>query len=347
MNFEKFAQQLEELTEFFAYLRQRFSAEELSDLDRDVLMDYVRDLYATLRKNGEASQPSQARAQVTKQQLAASTTTEQPKQQTPPAPVVLEIVEPSEEPTAELIAEVVQELQQAPQAQAEEIPAPQTAAAEEVVLEEMPLVLEVEQPQQEEQPVEIEVVETVEAETVEAVEVVEAEEMPYEEVHTQQPPHSTTGELQIMQSDLPTTQQGGSGTQLPEVVFEVVEFEDEPQEEAPAYVPPPPRFNAEYDDLFVFKATGELSQKLAESRIEDLNKAMGLNDKFLYINELFGGNSGRFKQAIDHFNTECRDLDDAREYIERELIQTFRWLTPLKTNLAKEFIKLLRRRYLR
>ncbi len=324
MNFDKFAQQLEELNEFFAYLKQRFSAEELSDLDRDVLMDYVRDLYATLRVGAEPSKRAASSAANTKLKQEAAAVQQQAQARSLP----LEIVEPAKEPETALVVETVADLLASQQ---ENTPAQEPEKQEEV---EAPLVVEIVEDAQAEYSQEAEYTETEEVEYVEAEEVFDTP--------TNHTSSSPANELQIMNSDLKATQNDDSATRLPEVVFEVVDFEDEE-----VYTPPPPRFNAEYDDLFAFKTTGELSQKLADSRVEDLHKSMGLNDKFLYINELFGGNSTRFKQAIDHFNTECRDLDDAREYIERELIQTFRWLTPLKTSLAKDFIKLLRRRYLR
>ena len=57
-------------------------------------------------------------------------------------------------------------------------------------------------------------------------------------------------------------------------------------------------FKSEYDELFEFKAAAELSQRLSETKINDLNKSMGLNEKFFYINELFGGNSAKFRTCI-------------------------------------------------
>jgi len=104
-------------------------------------------------------------------------------------------------------------------------------------------------------------------------------------------------------------------------------------------------FNEDYDDLFLFKEATDLSQKLSATPLKDLNKALGLNEKFLYINELFGGDVAKFQAAIKVLNDE-KGFDSARSYIESELIETYSWTKKIKKPIAKDFIKLVRRRYL-
>jgi len=104
-------------------------------------------------------------------------------------------------------------------------------------------------------------------------------------------------------------------------------------------------FNEDYDGLFLFKEATDLSQKLSASPLKDLNKALGLNEKFLYINELFGGDVAKFQAAIKVLNDE-KDFDAARSYIESELVETYTWMKKVKQPIAKDFVKLVRRRYL-
>jgi hypothetical protein len=104
-------------------------------------------------------------------------------------------------------------------------------------------------------------------------------------------------------------------------------------------------FNEDYDELFLFKEATDLSQKLSATPLKDLNKALGLNEKFLYINELFGGDVAKFQAAIKVLNDE-KDFDTARSYIESELIETYGWMKKVKAPIAKDFVKLVRRRYL-
>lgn len=107
----------------------------------------------------------------------------------------------------------------------------------------------------------------------------------------------------------------------------------------------PNGFNEDYDSLFLFKEATDLSQKLSATPLKDLNKALGLNEKFLYINELFGGDVAKFQAAIKVLNDE-KDFDAARSYIETQLVETYNWMKKVKQPIAKDFVKLVRRRYL-
>lgn len=104
-------------------------------------------------------------------------------------------------------------------------------------------------------------------------------------------------------------------------------------------------FNEDFEELFVFKEATDLSQKLSATPLNDLNKALGLNEKFLYINELFGGDVAKFQAAIKRLNDE-KDFDTARLYLESDLIETHTWMKKAKKSIAKDFVKLVRRRYL-
>lgn len=104
-------------------------------------------------------------------------------------------------------------------------------------------------------------------------------------------------------------------------------------------------FNQDFGGLFLFKAATDISQKLSETPLKDLNKALGLNEKFLYINELFAGDVVQFQDSIKQLN-DGKDFDEARMYMENDLIQRYDWMNKQKNKLAKDFVKLVRRRYL-
>ena len=318
MDFHKFRTQLDELSQFFGYLEQRFTPEELSELDRETLMAYVRDLYKSFFVATVAAPNPQLppQTQYIAPIIAAEKTVE---------PVIETVIEPVIE--TPIVAELPQ---------VETIATTQEIPTEEIIA-----------------PIEeIKEVETVEAvETIEEVAEIENIDEKIAKITEEVENQNAVILLPQIVEQPPTTQETGmvihSNTDLqaqqihrPEIILNTV-VDDEMFEHHEA------RFNPAYDDLFYIKDSKELSQKLADSRIDDLNKAMGLNDKFLYINELFGGNAARFKIAIDYFNQEAKSLNDARTYIERELIETFKWVTPLKADLSKQFIKLLRRRYLK
>lgn len=56
------------------------------------------------------------------------------------------------------------------------------------------------------------------------------------------------------------------------------------------------------------------------NRITDLRKAIGLNDKFLMIRDLFGGDAAMYEDTIDRLN-EFDDLDECMIFI----VENFRW----------------------
>ncbi len=126
----------------------------------------------------------------------------------------------------------------------------------------------------------------------------------------------------------------------------------EPKKEEPRPQPKPTpkveefyQVNEEYDTLFTLKIATDLSQKLSAAPIADLTKALGLNEKFLYINELFGGDVNVFQETIQQLNR-CKDLGEARVYLEKHLIEQQGWLSKKeRTPTAKNFIKLISRRY--
>jgi hypothetical protein len=45
-----------------------------------------------------------------------------------------------------------------------------------------------------------------------------------------------------------------------------------------------------------------IARKMQQSQIADLRQAIGINEKFLFINGLFNGDLGRYNKAIDEFN---------------------------------------------
>lgn len=126
----------------------------------------------------------------------------------------------------------------------------------------------------------------------------------------------------------------------------------QPKKEEPRPQPKPTpkveevyQVNEEYDSLFTLKIATDLSQKLSAAPIADLTKALGLNEKFLYINELFGGDVNVFQETIQQLNN-FKDLGEARVYLEQHLIEQQGWLSKKeRTPTAKNFIKLISRRY--
>jgi len=62
------------------------------------------------------------------------------------------------------------------------------------------------------------------------------------------------------------------------------------------------------------KKDDDISSVVKSKPVINLKDAIGINDKFLYIRELFEGNPSRYEEAITRLN-ETADLDEARTMI--------------------------------
>jgi hypothetical protein len=115
-------------------------------------------------------------------------------------------------------------------------------------------------------------------------------------------------------------------------------------------VPPvPPRAESAGLDpalaqLFNFKKATELSERLSESPVADLNKAMSINDRLLYINELFGRDRAALDESLQLLNR--FDAFEAARGFLINLAEQYRWGNEERIEIAQAFIKLVRRRYL-
>lgn len=60
---------------------------------------------------------------------------------------------------------------------------------------------------------------------------------------------------------------------------------------------------ATISDRFEGKEEKSLADKLQQSTLNDLRSAIGINEKFLFINELFSGDMGRYNKILDELNS--------------------------------------------
>ena len=86
----------------------------------------------------------------------------------------------------------------------------------------------------------------------------------------------------------------------------------------------------------------ELSDTLAAGPIKDLKKAIDINDRFLYINELFGGDETVFERSIKTINS-FSIWPEAEYWIRRELKTKLGWKEDSES--VQQFDQLIRRRF--
>ncbi len=85
-----------------------------------------------------------------------------------------------------------------------------------------------------------------------------------------------------------------------------------------------------------------LASKLSKTKIKDLVSSIGLNEKFLFINELFDGNSALYNQEIQVLNTQ-NNSTDALQYFQ-QLQQKFNW--EKESKVYEKLKDLVERRYI-
>jgi len=83
----------------------------------------------------------------------------------------------------------------------------------------------------------------------------------------------------------------------------------------------------------------DLATKFKDNPIKDINSAIGLNDKFLFIRELFNNNSENFTKSIDKLNN-FENLDQAMQFINNE----FHW--DAENPAFNKLLELVYRRYI-
>ncbi len=84
----------------------------------------------------------------------------------------------------------------------------------------------------------------------------------------------------------------------------------------------------------------DIASKISQKPISDIKAAIGIGDRFLYIRELFNGNSDMFEQTIEHLNS-LNSFDTADSYIK----SNFDWDNSDET--VSNFINTVKRKYIK
>ena len=103
-------------------------------------------------------------------------------------------------------------------------------------------------------------------------------------------------------------------------------------------------FNHPMEKLFIISKAVDLSDKLSMSRIDDIHKAMGINERLFNQNELFGGNGAVFSETLTRLN-QFASFDEAKEYLKNGVAKENKWDSETKWDKAQQFVKLVYRRY--
>ena len=107
---------------------------------------------------------------------------------------------------------------------------------------------------------------------------------------------------------------------------------------------PSSTFSEEMLAIFEEKPITELSDKLSQTPISDLTKAMGINERIFTVNELFGGNTAEFNNLMTALNG-LDNFSEARAVLMKSVASKYDWDAPAKQKKAKQLVKLIQRRF--
>ncbi len=102
-----------------------------------------------------------------------------------------------------------------------------------------------------------------------------------------------------------------------------------------------PNNNASLNERLNNKQT-QVSDSLMDTPIKDLKKAIGVNERFLYLNELFRGDEAMYERSIKTINA-FNVYPEAELWIRRELKLKLGWDEKYQT--VKQFDQLIKRRF--
>lgn len=98
------------------------------------------------------------------------------------------------------------------------------------------------------------------------------------------------------------------------------------------------------EPLFAVKTGTELADKLGEQPVKDLTRALSINDRLLYMNELFGKDLEAMNESLKLLN-KLESFDSGRSFLVT-LAGQYHWLEEERIDIARDFIRLIKRRYL-
>ena len=114
----------------------------------------------------------------------------------------------------------------------------------------------------------------------------------------------------------------------------------------PQFIEPEVQVDESLLALFNLDDAADMSSRFSQLPISDISKSMGINDKILTKNELFGGDSIKFDRVMSELNS-FNTYEQAKNYLMKGIAAELDWGSERKRSKAEVFIKLVKRKYLK
>lgn len=129
--------------------------------------------------------------------------------------------------------------------------------------------------------------------------------------------------------------------QPPQAMVDVPQPASKPATPTVVAQPAPETVSKELNETLK-ETSRDVAHKLLDTPIKDLRKAIGINDRYLYINELFNGDEAMFERSVKTLN-QFSILPEAEFWMQRELRIKLAWKED--NPLVHQFVQLVRRRF--
>ena len=100
----------------------------------------------------------------------------------------------------------------------------------------------------------------------------------------------------------------------------------------------------ELEPIFEKIEATELSDRLSISKVKDIGKSMGINEKIFTIKELFAGDQTLFNSVVSKLDA-CTSYEEAAQYLSSTIARDQKWGEASKAKKAKTFVKLVQRKF--
>lgn len=144
--------------------------------------------------------------------------------------------------------------------------------------------------------------------------------------------------------EIKTEEKGIESEEKPEITFSINPTSEKPTEKE-VYIHPNSDLFSEpkpsIADKLSAKQDPSLGEKMQQNQINDIKSAIGINDKFLFINELFEGNLKNYNQAVEQLNLATNKEEAMSSF--KSFQEKFNWpekdeaVVKLKTILNRKF----------
>jgi len=96
--------------------------------------------------------------------------------------------------------------------------------------------------------------------------------------------------------------------------------------------------------LFELHSHDDVSERFSRVTIDDIQSAMGLNERIFTLKELFGGDKTLFDATCEQLNR-LHSFTDAQSLLVNGPARLFKWGEAERLKMAEEFIRIVARRY--